>query len=168
MTLKEALQQFLTERKWDDEIQHDDDSGVDRVATLYRIDTREYTLILQAEETTQTMQILMISSLRIPKDRAPQAALVINFLNSLTECGRLAFDKDSGELNFHWTIDVEGTVPAARQFHNMINAAASAFDPASCQALAAVVFSKLSPEEIIQNFTEEISKEETDEAPSEL
>ena len=76
MTLKDVMQQFLNEVEWEDEIEHDDSDDTDFVSTDLQIEEQKYRLILITAEEAKTIRMLLVSPIRIPKQRAKETAFV--------------------------------------------------------------------------------------------
>ena len=169
MSLKDLLQQFLNDEKWEDEIRHDDDDDTDFIRTDFEIDGQSYGLILITAEQSQTIRVVLISPIKIPKPRAKEAAFVLNYLNSCMSYGHLQMT-DDGEVCFRWAMDVEGATAAPAQFAHLIAAATAAFDELRRPAIGAAAFTKQSADDIIAEFKKEVEKagKNSNEAPSSL
>jgi hypothetical protein len=151
MPLKDLLQQALGELEWQGKIHHDDKDDSDFIRTSYQIGDQKYGLLLVVGETTKTISLTVISSIKIPVARLKEAAFVINHLNYGLSFGNLELSGD-GNVYFRWGLDVEGATPGTRQIHNLIGAAGSAFSEFRVGAIGDVAFTELPGEKIIADY----------------
>jgi hypothetical protein len=161
VSLKDTLQQFLNDNEWEDEIRHDADLDADYVATSYTIDGQRYHLVLMAEDDIQLLSVSLLSPIRVPKRRWPEAVFVINFLNTNMRLGHLQMN-DDGAIVYRWMIDVEGTNPSPQQYGNLLIAAAGCFSELRTAAIGAVAYSKESANDIIKDYIEAVEKAEVE------
>jgi hypothetical protein len=68
LALKDVLQQFLDSENWEDQIAHDDLDNTDFISAGFVIAGQRYRLILITAEVPQTIRVVLVSPLRIPKD----------------------------------------------------------------------------------------------------
>jgi hypothetical protein len=161
MALKEVLQQFLNDVEWKDEIVHDDGDDTDFVSTGLQIDGQRFRLILITAEKGQTIRVLLVSPITIPKPRAREAAVVLNSLNLRIRFGNLEMD-DEGAVYYRWGMDIEGATAGPRQFRNLIDAGTSAFDELHCAAIGAAAFTRQPAREIIKAYTKAVEKSDAE------
>jgi hypothetical protein len=165
MALKDVLQQFLDSENWEDQIAHDDSDNTDFISTGLVIDGQRYRLILIAAEVLQTIRLVLISPLKVPKARSRETAIVLNALNVHMAYGNFEMD-DEGSVYFRWGFDVEGATAVPEQFGHLINAGTSAFNQLRASVIGAASFSKQPAETIILEYKKAIVRpvEETPEA----
>jgi hypothetical protein len=165
MALKDVLQQFLDSENWEDRIAHDDSDNTDFISAGFVIAGQRYRLILITAEVPQTIRVVLISPLKVPKARAREAAIVLNALNVAMAYGNFELD-DEGIVSFRWGFDLEGAKAVPQQFGHLINAGTSAFDELRASVIGAAAFSNQSAEEIIRDYKKAIARpvEETPEA----
>jgi len=156
MQLKDVLQQFMNVEDWKDEIEHDDSDNTDFINTKFDIDGQVHTLLLITDQDNQTIKVMMVSPIKIPKPRTKEAAIVMNGLNNRINYGNIGF-RDDGTIYYRWTMDVEGATAASQQFATMVAAASSAFDTLRGTAIGAAAFSKQSGDEILKDYQKEVA-----------
>jgi hypothetical protein len=157
MALKDVLQQFLDSEQWEDRIAHDDGDNTDFINTGFVIDGQRYRLILITAEVPETIRVVLISPLRVPKARSREAAIVLNALNVHMAYGNFELD-DEGSVYFRWGFDVEGATAVPRQFGHLINAGTSAFNELRASVIGAAAFSKQPAETIISEYKKAIAR----------
>jgi hypothetical protein len=169
MSLKDLFQEALNELEWEDEILHDEDVDTDYINTSYGIDGQSYRLQIVTDEDSQTIRVMMMSPIRIPKARMREAAYVLNFLNTGIRAGNLQMSED-GSIHYRWNLDVEGSTPSTKQFVNMISAGAGTFDEIRCTAIGTAAFTKQPAEDIFKDLNAMIENRRSSsaEAPSSL
>jgi hypothetical protein len=157
MALRDLLQQFLDSEQWEDQIAHDDSDNTDFISTGFVIDGQRYRLILITAEGPQTIRVVLISPLKVPKARLREAAIVLNALNVAMAYGNFELD-DEGSVYFRWGFDVEGAKAVRMQFGHLINAGTSAFNELRASVIGAAAFSKQSAETIISDYRKAIAR----------
>jgi hypothetical protein len=157
MALKDVLQQFLDSEQWEDRIAHDDGDNTDFISCGFQIDGQRYRLILITTEVPETIRVVLISPLRVPKARSREAAIVLNALNVHMAYGNFELD-DEGSVYFRWGFDLEGAIAAPMQFGHLINAGTSAFDELRASVIGAAAFSQQTAEVIISEYKKAIAR----------
>jgi hypothetical protein len=156
MKLKDVLQKFMNVEGWKDEIEHEDSDNTDFINAKLDVDGQAYTLLLITDHDNQTIKIILVSPIKIPKPRTKEAAIVMNGLNNSINYGSIGF-QDDGTIYYRWTIYVEGATAASQQFATMVAAASSAFEALRGAAIGAAAFSKQSGEEILKDYQKEVA-----------
>jgi hypothetical protein len=157
LALKDVLQQFLDSENWEDQIAHDDLDNTDFISAGFVIAGQRYRLILITAEVPQTIRVVLVSPLRIPKDRFREAAIVLNSLNVHMAYGNFEMD-DEGSVFFRWGFDLEGATAVPMQFGHLINAGTSAFNELRASVIGAAAFSNQSAEVIIHDYKKPIAR----------
>jgi hypothetical protein len=159
MALKDVLQQFLDDEQWEDQIAHDHSDNTDFINTGFVIDGQRYRLILITADVPQTIRVVLISPLKVPKARSREAAIVLNALNVHMAYGNFELD-DEGILSFRWGMDLEFAKAVPQQFGHLINAGTSAFNELRAAVIGAAAFSKQPAETIILEYKKAIARPE--------
>jgi hypothetical protein len=157
MALKDVLQQFLDSEQWEDRIAHDDSDNTDFISTGFFVDGQRYRLILMTSELAETIRVVLISPLKVPKARSREAAIVLNALNVHMAYGNFELD-DEGSVYFRWGMDLEFAQAVPQQFGHLINAGTSAFNELRASVIGAAAFSKQPAETIISDYRKAIAR----------
>ena len=158
MTLRDVLEETLSQWGWSDEIIHDDADGTDFIRTNYQIDSQLYSLVFQVDEKRQWLSISVMAPLFIPEDRLEHAAALVNHFNARLDMGTFFVDSKGGVL-YRVAFDVEGTEAAVTQFENLRSLGGSAFNRHRVKAIATLALTRTDVHDVVDDYEEDIARE---------
>ena len=151
MKLKQVLQQFLDEEKWEDEIGFDEYDQSYFIATNFVIMGQTYQLHIATYEIHREIKVVLSPPMKISTDRRDDAYRLINDLNLRIRAGNLEMN-DDGMLYYRWSISVEGVEATPQQFGKLLTTAISIFDEIRTASLGAVAFTKLPIDQVLSDY----------------
>lgn len=149
MDYRTLLQETLDFWEWDTELEIDEEDGSNFFSTSYNIDGNIYTLYLGITPM-HLARIYLHSPVSVPSNRSTDACVLINRLNYSIYSGCLNLIEN--RVRYMHVIDLENASPDKHLISNMRIAAGNAFRPKIAQAIGALAFTKMSVDEIIEQF----------------
>lgn len=128
--LASAVQAWMTDEGWEDEIEVAEDNSSSRVTTAFSINDQSYKLFIETNEEAPQLFIYMYSPFKVPPAKMPEMARLMNMINCVFNAGRLACydDEDSNPVQFLWKIPVLQSELTAAEVGSMVSAAVDIFD----------------------------------------
>lgn len=157
MTLRDVLQEALSQWDWHDEIIHDDADGTEFIRTNYQIDSQLYSLVFQVDEQRQWISISVMAPLFIPEDRLEHAAVLVNHFNARLAMGTFFVDSKGGVL-YRVAFDVEGTQAVVTQFENLRSLGGNAFNRQRVKAIATLALTGTDVHDIIEDYEADVAR----------
>lgn len=157
MTLRDVLQDTLSQWGWHDEIIHDEQDDTDFIRTNYQIDSQLYSLVFQVDEQRQWISLSIMAPLFVPDDRLDDAAVLVNHFNARLNMGTFYIDS-KGAVLYRVAFDVEGTEAVVTQFENLRSLGGNALNRQRMKAIATVALTGTDVHDIIDDYDADVAK----------
>ena len=128
--LASALQRWLDQEEWQDEIEILEDGASTRLSTGFKVNDVGYRLVMETDEQREQFFVYMYTPFEVPPRRMPEMARFLNMINSRFSAGRLAChdDDESNPVQFMWKIPVSDEGLSTIQISRMVGAAVQVYE----------------------------------------
>ena len=122
MRCTQAIQDFLDQQEWNDEIEINEDRTAGRLATSMTLNEQSCRLYVEAEETEERVYVYLYFPIQTPPARLPDVVRLLNRINAPMKLGRLACfdDGDANAIQYKASIDVEDGTIVGTQIASML------------------------------------------------
>ena len=121
MTLIEALQGFIDELNWEDQLEPDPERQTARLDTRMTHKERGYRLVIEADEQRHLLSLLLYNEITIAESRYAEALELANAINTRMRAGCVCVAPGRA-FRYGHTVDLEGVEPVPLVIHNMVDA----------------------------------------------
>lgn len=121
MTLIEALQGFIAELNWEDQLDPDPERQIARLDTRMTHKERGYRLVIEADDQRHLLSLLLFNEITVAESRYTEALELANAINDRMRTGCICVTPGRA-FRYGQTVDLEGVAPVPLVIHNMVDA----------------------------------------------
>lgn len=151
MSLYTAIEDFVRDSDWDDEISIDPESGDASLATSVQIRTQSFRLFIEADEEEGSLALYLYPQFSVIAGKSVDAALLFNYLNDRFFYRGHITVMDDNRIRYKDIIDTGNITPSREMIHNMLRSGASLFRQ-QLEQIAAVALTKKTYEAIRSDY----------------
>jgi len=141
MTITAAIEDFVREQEWDDEVIFDPESGESHLATVFEIDNQAYRLVVECKEEAEWLAVYIYPPFSVVAGKSVDAALFFNYLNDQYRYrGRITLD-DEGRVWYKDIMDTDELTPSPGMVNNMLRSGINLFHR-HFEAIAAIALTR--------------------------
>lgn len=125
--LTQAVQQFLDQMNWEDEIRVDEVQSTSTMATRVAVDTQPCDLFVETDDRVDVISVFLYAPLRVRPEKLVDACVLANDINVCQRIGHVEVMSGDGRIRYVHSVDFEDCEPSGTAVGSMVHAGFALF-----------------------------------------